>query len=498
MIWFILFIIGIIRLTIINKGFLAFPDEPRYYYSIFALENLLKGDVSGFWTSIFSTVGRPGDAIVRLIPALGQIILKNRFSIPTDNQMSLIIPALWNIIISLLIIIVFFKISKIIFNNNNKLILSSTVVFSLLTNNNIYLRHMLPYDASLLICLIVLLITLSKKTSPIILIVTGLLTGYAYTVYPGYFWFPIIILLTIINFNKKIIYNFYNGFLYLLCITIPVLLFEFVSKLFNLSYLNELTALSKTIIQGSFSESFIFGPLYLIKIERVVGIGLLILFTANLLLYVLDSIRFGRKYIFDKNNIIFITSILVYLFYAGMGHVGHIFVFYGRILHAFIPFLVWGGFLFLYNSHDLKLKNSILITINVLTIISFFQFFISYQLIEYPRDVLYKYGIATSNIPSSQIYYESTPLRSIPSPEPFSKKTNFPYKNQNNFILVNFCYFYPIDYIYNPYKPKSSQSKIISYPHFLTYPAYTFEGFNPEEREILINRKYKIEVFKNK
>jgi hypothetical protein len=32
-------------------------------------------------------------------------------------------------------------------------------------------------------------------------------------------------------------------------------------------------------------------------------------------------------------------------------------------------------------------------------------------------------------------------------------------------------------------------------PHFMTYPAYQFEGLRPEEREIVAERRYRVRVY---
>lgn len=493
MIFLLFIIIGIIRFSIISKGFLAFPDETRYLYSVFAVRNLFQAQYSKFWLDIYSTFGRPFDVIIRLIPAYIQVLIELRWGIPADNQTSLIIPAICNVLVSLILLFVFYKITLYLIKDKT-LSLFALIFYAFVVNSNIYLRHLLPYDTALLFNLISLYITLKNSPKISYILLNGLLAGISFGIYPGYFFFNLIILIIIASKINNI-----RRFLLLLipygAILFSVLfIYQYFSMFSTINYANVLRIVSENITQGSFDESLIYGFKYLTSVESVSGIGFLILLCGLLINSIFDIFR-KRTGFFKIKNITVFAGLIAYLAYAFMGFTMHKFVFYGRILHALYPFLIWSAIIYIQSINNFKIRSLIIYCQLSAILLVFVFFYINYLHLGYPRDVLYQYGIQTTAVPFDQHQYEGKPLWSIPSPAAFNEQTGYPYVSRQKIILVNFCYFYPVDDVYNPFRVSQGYKQMLSIKHFQSFLPYWFEGFGPKERNILKDRQYKLMVF---
>ena len=293
---------------------------------------------------IFSTQGRPADAVIKIIPNAMQYVTANIFSLnyyESKNSYPLFI---FNFIIYCFILVIHFKLSYLLLKDNF-LALISVLLYSTLTNSYLYLRHALPYDMSLLIFYLAIYKiaiyteenSLSFKKSLLI----GIFSFLGFLVYPGYF--PLFIVgLFILFFNnlskqnilKKIYYSSYYILGGLLCLFI----FEKIGRLVGRSYILDAIGLSKTITQGSFEESFVFILKYLFEVEGLTGIILLIsLFIFFIImLYQIKNKRFKQ---YSLISLLGIALLGMYLAYAFAGYFLHKVVFYGRLLHQYLPFI---------------------------------------------------------------------------------------------------------------------------------------------------------------
>jgi len=171
-------------------------------------------------------------------------------------------------------------------------------------------------------------------------------------------------------------------------------------------------------------------------------------------------------------------------------------VFYARITHMYFPFIVWGAVVVSKNIRDNNIRKFVLITALILSFVSFGEFYLRYLKTDYPRDILYKYHIFTYNLSDDKFIYESNPLRKIDSPVAWNMVNNYPYNKENNYTLVNFEYFYDFVSEYKKFIPGGNMKLIYSAPHFLSLPAYQFEGFSPSERKALSDRKYEMKIYR--
>ena len=74
-------LLTLIKLNLIGKGFISFPDEFRYYNSGSAAKDLSGLRVESAVNKLFSTQGRPANAIINLIPISIQNITAKVFNL---------------------------------------------------------------------------------------------------------------------------------------------------------------------------------------------------------------------------------------------------------------------------------------------------------------------------------------------------------------------------------------------------------------------------------
>ena len=501
---FCLFILTAGKLVLIGEGYLAFPDESRYANSISAIDKISDQDFKGFLKDIFSTEGRPADALIRIIPAGIQRIVKQVTGIHefhSDNSFALFA---FNFLFYCLTLILIYKIS-ILLLKDKILTLLVVILYSVQTNSHLYLRHAVPYDLSLPIlyfALFQILINYFQKSYTLTkAIFGGAIAFFGYMVYPGYFPLYIISFGLLFSLypiksiqNLKYIVGFGAGS------AICLLIFEVASRAAGQSYLNSAIALSGTVIQGSFDETFSFLFKYLFQIEKVSGLILLSGMIA--FFYTLNKSFKDEKY---EVNILAIITLCVFVIYAGAGFFFEKVVLYGRLLHQYFPLFCIFSVFGLKAVID-KFKNfSIIWTFLVIILcINFSVNLFEYIKFAYPRDDAFKNftpdririvdisGVCEHQNSWSVFPYE---IKSFGTDYKGNKNSNF-----EQVIVQNYCYFYPVKDLskFNKYQPDTHFKLLSSKPHFLGYKAYQFEAYSVRERKNLDKMDLRINVYSNK
>ncbi len=499
--------VTLIKLNLIGNGFLSFPDENRYIKSGIALKKISESNFKSGITAIFQTKGRPGDAIIKLIPNSLQYISSKILRLDYYESNNSFFLFLFNYIIYIGILILIYKLANHIFKNNT-FSLFSVLVYSTLTNSYLYLRHALPYDTSLLIFLTLIYKTIIFLEKPNIkylnIYYLGFFNFFGYLVYPGYLTLFIVNL--IIIFFYKINYNnIKNKFIFILYFTIGslscLLIFELISRFTGNSYIESAKHLSSTIKQGSFEETFTFIGKYLIDVEFISGILILV----SLPLIFFTVIKDTKDYSNNSIIIILFTSLTaLYCLYAGIGYYFHKVVFYGRLLHQFIPFIcIFFAFLIYKVTIENKFKVQLIFTLSLICIYSFFIQFRNYLSFSYPKDIAWKY---INSMPNAEfITFNEYKNSWLHFPHKINKLSTFSQNNlnaklQNNKVhVVNCCYFYPVNDAseYIVFKPTAQLKLIEIKNHFLNFKGYQYEGFGEKERSILDSLKFQIKVFLN-
>jgi hypothetical protein len=501
---FYIFFLLFFRAGLLGKGAFAFPDESRYGYSIYALDCLRNHEPRGFVANLFATQARPGDAVIYLVPATVQGIFYQVLGWDPRLPASLIIPQLFNLVVGALILIVFYQVSLLVLESTSASF-AATLVYGLLVNSNIYLRHILPYDAALLLMLAgVWYLLASRKRSGYISIktsaVAALLATASFLTYPGYYFAPVLIggLLWFkcrgAHSSAPVLKSFA---VYVSSVILLLGLTELAAKIGGVSYFYNAAGLSTTIDQGSFEEGLSFGLKYLVQTERLAGIFLLSGTAAYTVIKSRDFLKTGLSGILNDDIYMLLSlSVIGYLAHSFMTVVMHRMVFYGRILHLFMPFWIWPAIRIVASIRVREIKITAYALVLSISLFSFAGFYFQYQKLAYPRDVLYRYNIFWEALPPSMAVFEKLPAkRVIAPPSPRINGLDIS-RLVADLTVVNGGYFYPVDGRYNPFIPPAGARMLFSGQHFLNFPAYLFEGFKMEERQHLQNQRINITVYK--
>ena len=286
-------LVFLIRLPLIFRGHLYWPDEKRSILSLMSWESFLNHDFNSAVFHWFSASARPVFIIFGLIPAAIQHVFKARFFKSADlsyvqakatdfltvDPHFFDIPAFFNLLATIAILVVLHHIFKKFLSRNMSFV--GIFVYALLCSSNFYISHLVPYYYSLFFFLLGIFFVLSKgsiKNS----FFAGLFTILGFGFYPGYYLliFVAFALFIVEHFKKD---KFYLRLLvFLLSMVMVVGTLEIVSRCVSSSYLQHCLNLSTSVTQGSFDEGFVFIFKYLFDVEKITGIIVLVFFVISL------------------------------------------------------------------------------------------------------------------------------------------------------------------------------------------------------------------------
>jgi hypothetical protein len=488
-------LVTLVRLSLVGTGTMAFIDERRYITAMLGLRSLSEGHGLDFLQAINSMGARPADGLWRAIPGLGQALLLAVFHLNPNSPASLQVPQVFNVLIMGLNLGLLYRIYRQFFTASFALL--GVALYASLTNTNLYVRHLLPYDHSLFFFLVSLwLLLVSPAPSPRRYWWVGVLSGFSYALYPGYFMGTLLLLG--LCMARAVAPGMPAGAHWAYSRFVPVAVqlaglvavlgaFELLARLSGTSYLASSRYIATTVTQGSFAEGFSFIGTYFWQVEGWMGVGLLLLFAIGLVLCTWQVRCFQIAASVQTPTILLVISFLAWLGYAFLVQFGHKLVFYGRILHFFVPFVVLGAVVALRGlAHRWPSGQKAVLGIGAgLALWHFGAFVLSYRAVLYPCDVAYSHGILDSRqIVRAKTTSCSTNLIAYRTFGPLIRDQCTAAYPQ--YEVVNFAYLYPLG-CYQPIV-KDGRKLIASVPYFMKYPAYQFEGHGPTERALL--RKY--------
>ncbi|MBI4550157.1 MAG: hypothetical protein HY714_04455 [Candidatus Omnitrophica bacterium] len=519
------------RFSLIDRGAMAIPDEMQYWEAGDALEKLifdrdLRGGFShlGGKTSLYGSTDKPGHITLRLVPmALQGAVWKLSGGVQErDPQTGMVkggihfrnpdfmkIPLGFNALLSLALLLVFYKITVLLFGAGPVAAVAA-LIYGLLANSNIYVRHILPYDPGLLFFMLALYQALKRREeqggwpSFKTCICAGLITGYAFTVYPGYYVMPVLILsVLLLGPNRPVVSGLQIGraLAFGLSSLAVMSFYEISARIGGLTYFGNLLNLSQTQ-HGSFEEGFSYLPKYMAAVESFNGLFLMIFSASFFALFLLRRLGVPKTAAPATAPVfpwIAWIALAGFVFHAVRTLQGH-WVFYGRVLHMYMPFMVWTALAAMLSLPWERMRRILVYgAAPVLSVLCFVSFAWSYQQVAYPMDVLYKLGINTGLVPPHRLVYESRPYIQFMSPPPRNFETGEPYTAEKDYTLVNFCFFYLLEGLdYKPYAPPPDAKLVYSGLHYNMYPAYIYEGGTMHERELLKRRNYRVSVYKHR
>ncbi len=502
-IFFLIILFSVMKISLVGRGFLAFPDENRYRETGLLLKSLAQGDIVNAITHVFATQGRPGDALLKIIPMSGQVATARIFGCEiyeSDNAWPLFI---YNYLIYIGLLIIHFLFSNL-FLKNKTFSLLSVFVFSSLLISYISLRHADPYDASLLLLYFVfykMMVYLKiKKGSNFKYLLFGFIAFFGYLCYPGYillfFAIPIVYFLTDLRFAEMSTKTT-NMFFYCIGSVSCLLFFEMASRAVDQSFIQNSMALSTTITQGSFDECFSFFIKYLTEVENFTGFLLLFGLIAFIVFGVFD---FKKTKTVSPIYILFLVLLALYFLYAALGYWGHKVVYYARLLRQFMPFLVLILIVILQKIVILlKMKKwvkQVYLSIFLLAVsIQFSLVFLPYQQVYYPKDIAWQIYNEYHFSSFSNYFEYSKSWSEVPNLA--TMKIKIASKTNKKLLFVNVCNLYPFDDLqfYKPFRQPNNYQLLISKPCSLNFKAYQFEGYNIHARKNLDSIGLKCMVF---
>ena len=488
------------KMYLLGKGYLSFPDEFRYISAQDFIEFLKKGDFKIALTQLFEVQGRPGLVIAAIIPAGIQIGIANYLMIPYNSPTSAWIIYIYNILIYLLILWNIFKLcTKLGFTVYQSLL--ALIVFTFTLNSFIYLRHTFPYDTSLLMGLIAFNLAISKNAKSLFsMLLQGLSISACFLIYPGYF--PLVFAFAVFwlyanrdSFKSNVWIKF--GFLFSLAFLMPFLFIEGLANICNKSYFFDAKQLSETIIQGSFEEGFSFLFKYLWQVEN--GLGVFYVFGVLGFFFIVFKKVIQTRAQLNQTEWLFLSVAAGFLFYGSLVFFMHKMVFYGRIIHQFVPFIavfaVYTTFQILKSE---TLKKQLIWVLPVLMAVLSINAYRQYLVVEYPRDFFHKTN-RTGALKARTIEYSCQWFGSLPRIEKFGDTNNI---RHDKIILVNWCHpagdSVQTGKIWNRFAPASGQKLIARAPHYMSYIGYQFEGASIIQRQELREYPPMLEIYTEK
>ena len=445
------------RISLFNPdGRYFFGDEIFYKRLIVTLiESEKTNNPLLFWQGIFGIHAKPGFGIVYSLPIWGEARMPN---VPYG--------AILNVLINCLIPILCFLIIKKLVGQKVAVFATSALIFSI--SSVFYIRHMLPYDVSIVIFLIGLYLYLRVKS--VLLFAT--ISAISFLTYPSYFYYFIPIPVTLVIFGRPRLKGsvlFISGF-------ICVVLFAQLASIAigaKPSYLEEAQRLSGVVTQGDFIPALNFLAEYIISYDGFWGI--ILVAVAPLI------ILFGNR---KKFFPLIIYLLLVFLILELFSHITSKTVLYGRTIRPFYLLLLISGAMALESLFRKLLKAPLywlLFCVFLITsLLNWLPRFDRFQKITYPEE----FRVEVEN------YLQDMHPGNYMVEDVYTKKrweedfaTDPPVLEQEKFYIGNPTLLYP--YFGNVEIP-CKKDILISREHAMTFSPYQFEGFTKKMREFII------------
>ncbi|UOQ77833.1 hypothetical protein MUN84_04015 [Hymenobacter sp. 5516J-16] len=213
----------------------------------------------------------------------------------------------------------------------------------------------------------------------------GTLGVLAFAVYPGYYFAPLLPgAMALASTRRTQWKRAALGFLAGAGLVVAPL--EILTRVGHISYLRTLQHLPATVNQGDFGEGFSFLPRYLWQVEGPTG-GLLLLLALPGLWALLT------KHPAPLTRVVALAPLVAWLGHASLVFFAHQLVFYGRLVHFFLPFLVLYAGTALHLLRPGLLRRAATILLVGAALVHLGRFGRAYLALAYPRDVLAAYHL---------------------------------------------------------------------------------------------------------
>jgi hypothetical protein len=505
----------LLRLLLLGRGTLVDYDERRYFQSFEALRAAAHGQWPACAFALSMVDARPVDALWRCVPAAGQLLLARHAGWDLYAFPSLLLPTLLNWVATVGTAWFFWRICQRLLDGApaaQQWALVAAVLYGSLINTSIYVRHVLPYDGALLLFMGLLYWVLGQPNAPKAWFWArlGLGAGALWLLYPGYYAGPVLLVAPLLDWRRPmgwVLANFGRLLALGVGFGLPLLGAEGLSRLggappfWAVSY-----DLSLHILQGDPAEGYTFWLKYLWQVEGALGLVLL----ALLLVAVVQAGRYLARTglvtivpVTPRQKVL-IAALLLFLAHATAAAVGHRMVWYGRLLHLYLPFLVLAGVAALATSARPAWATRAGLAGCLVGLVSYGFFFAAYQRLAYPTDVIVNYKL--NCVPEAQLrYYEAVRvtdgLRFRPRGPHMAAPAQCPTTLNDTdslTVLLNFALLYPLVPETRLATPAFGPAARVVFdgPHYRAFPAYDFEGLAPGERAETRRQQFRLRVLR--
>jgi hypothetical protein len=384
------------RFTLIHRGHFFWDDEQRYLAAAKLVENFERGTYRAGVAQLFTVTGRPVFPLVSVVPVLLQRYVGPRWGMPPDVLQSYDLAAAFNVVVSLGITVCVWGIARAWFNSAGYAGLAAAV-FSLSCYANVWIRHLTPYYASLLMFLAALWLlsaaVRSTSRQAVRMAAAGGLSALGFACYPGYYAFVLInfvVALAVGRPRLRAVLSFALGGI------LVVAGFESLARAAGTSYVAELICTAgdhAAHVQGWPPEGFVFAWRYLRDVEGLGGLACLVLF----LVAVARCARTAyRRDLAPAAFVALVMALACYLLHAAASVSNHHTAYLGRLFGMYLPFLSLGAAALVAMLRSVALRRLVVGGLVTASLVGFVRFARAYAGLTYPADLLAQAGAALS------------------------------------------------------------------------------------------------------
>jgi hypothetical protein len=325
----LLVLAGCLRIVLVIRGGQRyFPDEQRYFRASNLLLELVNGDFTGALRSLVVAPDHNGFTLVGLGPAFGQYLALGLFR----QSRTLALAAILLSLSSVAAIALTYVASRRAGGDRRE---GLTAAFLMVCSTTMayFSRHLVPYDVSMFLALASLCVGLTPVTSYWRSITCGLLAGFAFLTYNGYWTLCLVVLAAHVFWGTRAHWARRAAGAGLGFAIWPLLL-TLASFRFETSYFESMAKFGRTVSQCDYGEGWSAPWAYLWYAEH----GVLIFWAAGslLVLYTLLA-RVGPARSRGALWLSMATAVYILLVVGSVGL--HAFCTYGRISRQLVPFL---------------------------------------------------------------------------------------------------------------------------------------------------------------
>lgn len=484
-----------------------FGDEIRYNRLIVTLKQSEKlNDSLLYLQGMFAIHARPGYAFLYTPTIWLEKQNRENPDFIQNSKNDFPYGVMFNIIFNFIMILLIYLIVQEVINKRIAFLSTLLIIFSI--TSILYMRHMLPYDASLLFLLLGFYLYIKTYS----LFAFGLLTGFSFLVYPSYTYYLIPIPFILLFFAKepKVKFELFvvkwvgkfgvrlwkkklhaaETLLFIVGFTVVLLFTEIISRIVSAdSYFLTLKQLGLSVAelkQGDFTSALLFISEYIISSDGYWGL-VLAFFTTFMF------------WVYRKKNLLplLIYLALIIVLFELFSDITHSSVLYGRTVRPFY-FLTLVTSAIVFDAFFQKISSRLHIPIYFLhvlvftiTFLNWWPRFNTYKNLVYPGDVRFE---AEEYLKAK---YDKYTLEDVYTKKRFlgDNATDPPKLESGKFYLTNPALVYP--YFGNLSAP-CDKEVFFEKKHALIFVAYHFEGFTKEMRQYLVKDPPKYQLIRCK